>query len=140
MSGILFAIVAAIGFGIFQFMNRKAGSDFPPILATFILIGVSTLILIFAALVSSDISLLWASPFRAVIYFAIAGFIHFFAGWTLVTISQNQIGAARTSAVLGAMPFFGLLIDLVLFQESFAWQSYLGLVLIVGGVLIISFR
>ena len=39
-------------------------------------------------------------------YFGLAGFIHFFVGWTLLSISQKRIGAARTSAIMGVTPFF----------------------------------
>ena len=42
---------------------------------------------------------------QGIFYFAVAGIIHFVLGWTLLTVSQNQIGASRTSALVGPTPF-----------------------------------
>lgn len=140
MSGILWAIAAGLGFGVFQTLNRKAGEDLDPIRGTFILLAVSSLLLIVAAVLTTDVTLLWTSPPSAILYFVAAGFIHFFIGWTLISISQSHIGAARTGAVIGTMPLFGLVIDLTLYREVFSWQTLLGLLLIVVGIYVISFR
>lgn len=140
MSGVIWAIAAGIGFGIFQTLNRKAGEDLDAIRGTFMLIVVSLVVLVILALFTTDITLLWTMPIGAIVAFAIAGFVHFFLGWTFISISQSQIGAARTGAVVGSMPLFGLVIDLVIYREVFSWQSLLGVFLVVGGVFIISMR
>jgi drug/metabolite transporter (DMT)-like permease len=140
MTGIYWAIAGGIGFGIFQTLNRKAGEKLDAIRGTFILLLVSTLVLLLLLLLTGDIGLLLTIPLSAVLAFSAAGFIHFFIGWTLISISQNQIGAARTGAVVGSMPLFGLVVDFVIYREVFTWQALLGVFLIVGGVYIISFR
>ncbi len=142
MTGIAWAISAAIGFGIFQTLNRRAGQDLSldPIRGAFMLIGISAVMLIIAALVTTGLDVLLTASPAAWFYFSLAGFIHFFVGWTLLGYSQNQIGAARTGAVLGSMPVFGLVIDLVLYRETFSPLALLGVGLVVVGVYIISFR
>jgi drug/metabolite transporter (DMT)-like permease len=140
MSGVLWAIAAGLGFGIFQTLNRKAGEELDAMRGTFMLLAVSAIVLIIIALFTTDISLLWTMPIGAIAAFAVAGFIHFFLGWTLISISQNQIGAARTGAVVGSMPLFGLVIDVLIYREVFSWQALLGVFLVVAGVYIISMR
>jgi drug/metabolite transporter (DMT)-like permease len=140
MGGVFWAIAAGLGFGIFQVLNRKAGENLDAIRGTFILLVVSALVLIVLALFTMDISLLWTMPVSAIMAFAVAGFIHFFLGWTLISISQNQIGAARTGAIVGSMPLFGLVIDVMIYREVFSWQSLLGVFLVVAGVFVISQR
>lgn len=140
MSGILWAIAAGIGFGFFQTLNRKAGENLDAMRGTFILLFVSLIVLVVIALLTTNIALLWTMPISAVLAFATAGFIHFFLGWTLLSMSQAQIGAARTGAVVGSMPLFGLLFDILIYKEVFSWQSLLGVCLVVVGVYIISLR
>ena len=141
MNGIGWALAAAVGFGVFQVLHRKAADHLDAIRGTFIVLVVSSLVLIAATLLTTnDISLLRTAPVSAIMAFAAAGFIHFFFGWTMVTVSQNQIGAARTGAIVGTMPVFGLVIDIVLYHEVFSWEPLLGIALIIGGVYIISVR
>lgn len=140
MSGIVWAVMGGIGFGIFQTLNRKAGQNLDAVRGTFILIAVSALILVVVAALTTDITVLTSVPVTALLAFVIAGFIHFFVGWTLISISQRQIGAARTGAVVGTMPLFGLLVDVVFYHETFSWQPLLGVILVVVGVYVVSLR
>ena len=142
MSGIFMAVLAGLSFGLFQTFNRKAseGGRLDSLRGTFVLIGVSALVMIVIALLTSDLRLLHTAPITALLAFVVAGFIHFFIGWTLISVSQKQIGAARTGAVIGTMPLFGLVVDLLLYQERFTWQPLLGVLLVVAGVFVVSSR
>lgn len=140
MSGVFWAVAAGFGFGMFQALHRKAGQNLDAARGTFTLLAVSSIILIAAAALTSDVSLLQSASLGAILAFAVAGFLHFFIGWTLIGISQSQIGAARTGAVVGTMPLFGLMIDLGLYHETFSTQALVGVFLVVAGVFIISYR
>lgn len=140
MNGIIWAILAGFGFGIFQTLNRKAGQHLDALRGTFILILISAVILILIAIATTDVSILQTAPATALLSFAIAGFIHFFVGWTLISVSQAQIGAARTGAVIGTMPLFGLVIDILFYQEPITVPLLLGVFLIVGGVIVVSLK
>ena len=112
MSGIVWAILAGLGFGIFQTLNRKASENLDALRGTFILIVISAIILIVISIITVDFAVIQSAPLMAIFYFGLAGFIHFFVGWTLLSYSQMQIGAARTGAIIGTMPLFGLVIDI----------------------------
>lgn len=140
MSGIVLAILGGIGFGFFQTFNRKAGESLDPIRGTFIVIAVSALLMVIIAGLTTDTAVLRTAPITALLAFVVAGFIHFFIGWTLISVSQKQIGAARTGAVVGTMPLFGLVVDIVYYGEKFSWEPLLGVSLVVAGVYVVSLR
>ena len=140
MSGALWAIVAGIGFGVFQSLNRRAVSGMDVYLATFLQLLISALVLAAISLLTVDMSLLSRAPTEALISFALAGFIHFFVGWTFLNISQKRIGAARTSPLIGTTPLFATVIAAATLGEFPSSASLLGIVLIVAGVYIVSNR
>ncbi len=75
---------------------------------------------------------------QGIFYFAVAGMIHFVLGWTLLTISQNRIGASRTSALVGTAPFFATLIGYLFFQEVLSFLTIIGIILVVIGIYIVT--
>ena len=138
MAGVLWATLAGIGFGLFQVINRRAGRNMDVYQATFILLFVSAVILTIASLVTEDLSLLAAAPLSALVNFGLAGIIHFFLGWTLLSVSQKRVGAARTGALVGATPLFAAIIGALLFNEFLNWPVALGITLVIAGVYIVS--
>ena len=138
MAGIYWAIVAGVGFGLFQTLNRKAGRDIDAYLGTFVLLFISALILILAALATEDLNVMQTVPVRAYLNFGLAGLIHFFFGWTLLSISQQHVGAARTGAFIGASPLFAALIAWLALGETIDLLTIVGILLVVAGVYLVS--
>jgi drug/metabolite transporter (DMT)-like permease len=131
-------MVAGLGFGLFQSFNRRAGRGIDTYWATFILILVSSVILMIASVLTEDLSLLWTSPPRAFVNFGLAGFIHFFMGWTFLNLSQKLVGAARTSALIGATPLFAFFVGILAFGEFLNLAIILGIILVIAGVYLVS--
>ncbi len=140
MTGELWAVIAGVGFGLFQSLNRRAVSGMDVYLATFLQLLVSALVLVVICIVSVDLSLLSRAPIEALISFALAGFIHFFTGWTFLNMSQKLIGAARTSPLIGTTPLFATVTAAITLGELPDWLSLIGIVLIVAGVYVVSTR
>ena len=138
MTGVLWAIVAGVGFGFFQSFNRRAGRGIDTYWATFFLILISSLVLLLASVLTEDLSLLWNAPPMAFVNFGLAGFVHFFAGWTFLSISQKLVGAARTSALIGATPVFAFFVGIVAFGEFLTLPIILGIILVISGVYLVS--
>lgn len=136
--GVFWAIAAGVGFGFFQVFNRKAGVGIDPYRATFILLLISALILVAASVVQEDLSQLATAPLSAYLNFAIAGLVHFFAGWTLISLSQNVVGAARTGALIGATPLFATVVAALTLGEFLDLWTIFGILLVVGGVYLVS--
>ena len=140
MTGALWATLAGFGFGVFQAFNRRAGRVFDSYIATFILLVGSAVVLAVASVLTEDLSQLNGVPFMAHVNFGLAGFFHFYLGWTLLSISQNRVGAARTGALLGTTPFFALFISALAFDEFLRLPVLSGIIILVAGVYLISFE
>ncbi len=84
MSGALWAVAAGVGFGVFQTLNRRAVQGMDVYVATFLQLLISALVLAAASLVTENLALLSQASIWAWINFSLAGFFHFFIGWTLL--------------------------------------------------------
>jgi drug/metabolite transporter (DMT)-like permease len=138
MTGVLWAVVAGAGFGVFQSFNRRAGRSIDSYVSTFTLLFVSAVILVIASVLTEDLSLLWHTPVMAFVYFGLAGLVHFLLGWTFLTLSQKRIGAARTGALIGATPLFAFIVGVVAFGEFLSLPIIVGIVLVLSGVYLVS--
>lgn len=138
MSGVLIALLSGIGFGLFQTINRRTLQVMEVYLSTFILMVVSTIVLAAIAVLIEDLRLLRVAPWRALLTFGVAGFIHFFAGWTLLNASQKRVGASRTTLLIGTIPLFGTIIAAAALREVPSAPAMLGILLVVFGVYFLS--
>jgi drug/metabolite transporter (DMT)-like permease len=134
----LWAIVAGLGFGIFQSFNRRAGRSIDSYLSTFMLLVVSSIVLVVVSLLTEDLSPLREAPLMAYVNFGLAGFVHFFLGWTFLTLSQKLVGAARTGALIGTTPLFAFVVGLLFFGEVLSLPVIIGVVLVIAGAYLVS--
>ena len=114
MSGAVLAAASGVGFGVFQAVNARAmrgGGD--PFATMFVQVTIAALILTAVTLGSGELGQAFDAPAWALADFAIAGLVHFLGGWTLLNLSQQRIGAARTSPLLTTAPVFGVLLALI---------------------------
>jgi drug/metabolite transporter, DME family len=134
MAGVAWAAVAGIGFGLFQSVNRAALRGMDAIASTFLQLLISAVVLVAASLVTDDPRRLLAAPAAALLSFAAAGLVHFSVGWTLLNLSQQRLGAARTSPLLASTPLFGVVLAALTLHELPSAPELAGVALIVGGV------
>jgi drug/metabolite transporter (DMT)-like permease len=134
MTGAVWAVVAGLGFGVFQTINRRAIKGMDVFVATFLQLLVSAVVLAGASLATEDVAVLLTAPVGALVNFGLAGLLHFAIGWTFLNGSQKRIGAARTGALIGTTPLFGALIAMVTLNESLSVIALFGIALIVSGV------
>jgi drug/metabolite transporter (DMT)-like permease len=138
MSGAWWAVTTGVGFGLFQTLNRRAVRGMDVYLATFMQLLISAIVLAAASLVMEDVRLLFNASAGALVNFALAGFIHFFVGWTFLNASQKRIGAARTSPLIGTTPLFAAAIAALTLSEIPGLLTLAGIATIVGGVYLVS--
>lgn len=139
MLGALWAVAAGMGFGLFQAVNRHAVRGMNVYVATFIQLLVSTLVLATISVLTESLTLLQSAPPAAWIYFGLAGFVHFFIGWTFLNASQKQVGAARTSSLIGTIPLFGIVLAALTLGEIPSLVAIGGMLVIVGGVYLVNY-
>ena len=138
MSGALWAVFSGIGFGIFQSFNRRAVLGMDVFVATFLQLLVSAVVLLLITVLTTSFSVIKSLTQTAVLFFAIAGILHFFIGWTFLNASQKSIGAARTSSLIGTIPIWGVFFAALTLGELPTLVGLIGIFLIVGGVYFVN--
>jgi drug/metabolite transporter (DMT)-like permease len=134
MTGAMWAVIAGVGFGLFQSINRRAVRGMDVYQATLLQLLVSAIVLAAISLATQDLNLLRSAPTGALIDFSLAGLIHFFVGWTFLNASQKRIGASRTSPLIATSPLFAALIAVLTLREFPNLLAWVGILLIIGGV------
>ena len=138
MSGALWALVAAIGFAFLQVSNRKANQLVDAYRTAFGLLVAVEIVLLLRIALLGDFGLLFSAPLSAVVIFGVATLFHFVGGWTLLALSQQTIGVARTGALVSAAPIIGTLVAAVALDEPLTVAIAAGVGLAVVGVALIS--
>lgn len=134
MAGVAFALLASAGFAVFQIINRRALGAVDVYRGTAALLGVGAALLLLIAAATGGLAAVGEAPVSSLAYFGLAGFVHFFCGWTFLGWSQVRLGAARTGVLLGTLPLFGAGLAALVLDEPLTLPIGLGLVLVVAGV------
>ncbi len=137
-AGVVWALVAAVGFGFTQTINRKANLLTHAFRTAFGLLVAVELVLILRATVLGEWGLLATAPWWALAAFTGSTLIHYLGGWTLLALSQQRIGVARTGALVSAAPIVGVLLAIPILGENLSLITFLGVLLMVGGVFLVS--
>lgn len=66
------------------------------------------------------------------------GVLGSFVGDTLYLQSVSRIGPTRTGVFLNLVPIFGVVLAALILNESIYWNSVLGMILIITGILVIN--
>jgi drug/metabolite transporter (DMT)-like permease len=138
MTGAVWAAVSGIGFGLFQSINRRTLEQMDVYRSTFLLLLISTGVLIAITAVVEDLSVISNASAWALFNFAVAGLIHFYVGWTLLNASQKRIGAAKTSPLISTNPLFGTVIAAFTIQELPGVLTLIGLFVMMAGVYVVA--
>jgi drug/metabolite transporter (DMT)-like permease len=138
MSGVFWALVAGLTLGMFQLAHRRASKEIDIHRGNFLLLVSAFMVLLAGSILTQDIIVLRSAPASAWWNYTLAGVVHFVGGWSLLTISQKKIGAARTGSLMGVTPLFGALLALLLLGEQLSGLVLVGVVVIVAGVYLVS--
>jgi drug/metabolite transporter (DMT)-like permease len=140
MGGAAWALFAGVSFGIFQAVNRRANQLIDPYRTTFALLLVAVVGLGIFSAATQDLALLSSAPVFAFLAFGAAGVIHFFFGWTFLSLSQQRIGASNTGVVTAATPLIGSLLAALVLDEKLGPVALVAIALVSAGVILIARR
>lgn len=138
MTGAIWALLSGVGFGIFQTYNRRAVQGMDVYVATFLQLLVSVLVLMLATAFTVGMITIRSLTFAAILFFAIAGALHFFIGWTFFNASQKSVGAARTTSLIGTTPIFAAIFAAITLSEIPTAGSIIAILVIVVGVYLVN--
>jgi drug/metabolite transporter (DMT)-like permease len=136
--GVLWALVAAVGFALLQASNRKANQHLDAYRTAFGLLVAVEVVLLARSVILGRVGLLFTAPASAVLIFGVTTLFHFVGGWTLLALSQQKVGVARTGALVSAAPIIGTLVAAIGLGEPLTTTIVAGVLLAVAGVALIS--
>lgn len=128
-AGVAWALVAAVGFGFVQACNRKSNQRVDAYRTAFGLLLCVEILLVARAMALGELHLVTEAGPAAVVLFSTATIFHFIGGWTILALSQQRIGVARTGALVSSAPLVGTVLAAIVLDEPLT-------VTIVGGVLL----
>lgn len=137
-AAVIWSLIAALGFGFTQTLNRKSNLLVGASRTAFGLLSAVEAILLIRMLVTGEFRLLADAPITSLAYFTGSATIHYILGWTLLAMSQNQIGVAGTGAVTSAAPLVGTILAAILLDEPLSGFILIGVLATVVGVALIS--
>jgi drug/metabolite transporter (DMT)-like permease len=141
VNGALLAAASGVGFGLFQTTNARAvRAAEDPFASTLVQIAVATLALVALSLATGELADALDAPLWALGYFALAGLLHFLAGWSLLNVSQQRIGAARTSPLLTTVPVFGVVVAAVTIGQLPSAIALAAIALMCAGAWLVAMR
>jgi len=76
--------------------------------------------------------------FEALLFFALAGILAQCVGRTLNYLGVNKLGVSINSPIIGANPLFATIMAIILLKEFVSPLTYIGIILIVLGIVLIS--
>jgi drug/metabolite transporter (DMT)-like permease len=139
VTGALWAASAGIGFGLFQSLNRRATADVGnAYVSTFLQLVVALVVLVGICATTGDLSRLGDATAWSLIAFSLAGVVHFLLGWTFLNLSQDRIGAARTSPLTTMTPIFGIFVAAAVYGEVPTLVALGGIAVAVVGAYVVA--
>lgn len=137
----MLAAASGVGFGVFQSINVRAlRSTDDSYASTFVQVGTAALALAVAALAAGELDGVLDAPLWALGDFALAGLLHFLTGWSLLNLSQQRIGAARTGPLLTTVPVFGVVIAAVTIGQLPGAVTLFAIALMCTGAYVVATR
>ena len=137
ITGILFAVIAAIGWGASAVLSRIALEKTDPRLATIVSLFFSSIIMFSISLSTqfNEFEKLIVSDF---LWFFSAGLTSFAAGRLLNYVGIINIGVSKASPLFGTSPLFAALLAIIILNENPTIILGMGIVIVTFGIILIT--
>jgi drug/metabolite transporter (DMT)-like permease len=132
--GIAFSIGAAVFFSLSHIFVRRGVGELGVPIGTSIMLAMGSVTTILIALFVEGTQILLTASLTGLLYFAIAGAIHFVGGWGFMNASASRIGATRVSAMASLTPLFAAILAFFTLDETLNWYVATGILLITIGI------
>ncbi|MGH3011401.1 MAG: EamA family transporter, partial [Gaiellaceae bacterium] len=137
MSAVLLALASAVCFGALTVAIRVALRGLPePDIAAAATTVVAVLVALLAVVFEPGTGEL-ARP-KELVVFALAGLLAPGVSQIFLVLAIRDVGAGRTSVVVGSAPLFAATLAILLLDEPFEWPLALGAFLIVGAGILLA--
>ncbi len=131
---IVYSVAAALFFSLSVIFVRRGVSKIGVQTGTAIMLFAGTITLLLVAIISEDIQVLYSANFSGLLFFSLAGVIHFIGGWGFMNASTIRIGATRGSAMGSLTPLFAAILAFIFLGETINVYIILGILLLCIGI------
>lgn len=137
MLGVVFALLAAVCWGLSAVLVRLGLQSLRPTTGTWMSLIPGSLMMMVLAVVFNldDIATLSAVAF---FWFALSGLLNFAVGRYLNTVSIQWVGVTRSTPLFSTAPFFATILAVLFLGEGVTLWLLLGTATIVGGIILIT--
>jgi drug/metabolite transporter (DMT)-like permease len=132
------AILASLGLAVGAVFARRGGLWVNPVLGARITIIVGIPIFAVLAFATGELSTAGSMTAMAVVWFALAGVVHFIIGRSLQYSAFKEMGASRATVVITLAPLISVIIAVPLFGEDVTAYLVVGAVLVMLGPILIA--
>jgi len=136
--GGLFALLSAIAFGLNNASMRRGVLTGSVIQALSITVPTGVPIFIIAILFFGDLDNLWHLPSAALIWFSVAGMLHFVIGRYCNYRSTQAIGGNLSGVWRQSNLIFSLVLAVIFLGETFSFIKVIGILCVIGGAIVTS--
>jgi drug/metabolite transporter, DME family len=130
-----FALLSSLGFAFSHILIRRGLAKSNPLAGFCISISISAITLWILTALYLPLSAFWT---HTIWYFVVGGVFASGLGRWLVYIAIDKLGVARSIPVASTSPMFASILAVFIVGEQWTFLAFLGTVLIIGGVIIIS--
>ena len=138
MAGALWALGAAVFFSLNQIAARKAMVTLGVGFGTGVVLVVGLVTGAVAALLIAGPGVLVSATRAGILYFLLAGLIHYLGGSIFMNASVQLIGAARLGSLTAAIALFSTLLAVIFLNETVTAVMGIGIGLIVVGTYLVA--
>ncbi len=140
--GYFLALVSAFFFGasniFFRIGLKRSKITVDKQVGLFVTVLINNLINIVVLLIFYATQPFPKANLRGVAFFVVAGLLTTFLGRLLLFNTIQRVGASRATSLKITSPFFTVLVGVIFLKEIISLQGYLGIALVLAGVLFIS--
>ena len=138
--GQLFSLISAASWGISNIYVLNATENenidrFTGVIITLLVNNIINVIILGIYFLSSPEIII---NMKGMLYFGVAGFLNGFVGRALLFLSISYIGASRAGLFKVTSPMFAILGGIFILRESISGSIWIGIVIVLTGVLMIS--
>lgn len=135
--GEIYALACALVWAFAVIFFRKSGETFSPFSLNLFRVSVSSLLFAMTMVVLRQ-PILGQAPLEDYLILVASGVIAIAASDTLFHMCLNRVGAGLNALISTLYSPFIILFAVLMLGERLAWQQFLGMVLIIGGVMVAS--
>jgi|Deesub1362A_J573_1020465.scaffolds.fasta_scaffold00735_3 uncharacterized membrane protein len=132
----LFAILAAAFSGIYSVLIKKGLSSSAPLAGVLVTLSINVMAFWILLTLYVPYSILWTP---GIIFFIAAGAFAPFLGRTMLFIGIDLVGASVSRSIVGTSPVFAAFLAVIILHESLNVLLIIGIVLVVVGIVILSY-